>query len=314
MGDSGGGCVPSDPDLAAEYDVQEVLGEQFTRDLEFLELRAVEIDRCNTQTALKLTEATRKVLLPGNLQYVRMCKPIDQQRLLLIYGRDSEAPFRSEFEQNGIQIHSERTVKVPRHSPSTLEQYHQWSKHWPLKYLKPSVTPLKITKALKDKMLGMIQTALKESRNNQGKAVCIITHNDRIIAKAVDERDANILDHAALLAIRKVAQLQKNDPKRMYNAKRRFTGSHNGSDNAAEPEAEEPADDVEIPDYLCTQCEVYMSHEPCCMCAMALLHSRVASVAFFHPNALIGALGSVHSIHNTRQLNHHFRAFAIKRI
>ncbi|GBE62509.1 conserved plasmodium [Babesia ovata] len=263
MEESGGGCVPSDADFAAEYDVQEILGEQFTRGLEFLELKAIEIDRCHTQTALKLTEATRKVMLPGNLQYVRMCKAIDQQRLLLIYGRDSEVPFRSEFESQGIQIYGERTVKVPRYSPSTLEQYHQWSKHWPLKYLKPSVTPVKITKSLKDKILSMIEATLIESRNNQDKAVCIITHNDRIIAKAVDERDTNILNHAALLAVRKVAQLQKNDPKRMSNAKRRFTGSHNGSGNAEASVAEEPTDDVEIPDYLCTQCEVYMSHEPC---------------------------------------------------
>ncbi|GIX64840.1 tRNA-specific adenosine deaminase-like protein 3 [Babesia caballi] len=146
MADPGEGCAASDADFVAGLEVEEVLGEQFTRDIEFLELKAIEIDRCHTQRALQLTESARKVMLPGNLQYVRMCKALDAQRLLLIYGRSDEMPFRVDLEQRGIQIHAVHTVKVPRYSPSTVEQYQQWSKYWPLKFLKPSVTPVRITR------------------------------------------------------------------------------------------------------------------------------------------------------------------------
>merc|ERR1711890_120645 len=36
--------------------------------------------------------------------------------------------------------------------------------------------------------------------------------------------------------------------------------------------------------YLLTKYDVYLSHEPCIMCAMALVHSRVARVFFAQPS------------------------------
>lgn len=306
------GCLHEDrvrsaSDLYAHLKVEEVLGEEFTRGIEFLELKAIEIDRRHTQRALQLTESIRSVLLPCNLQYLRMCKALNEERLLLLYGRSDEMPFRDDLESAGIHIHAVHSVKVPRYAPCTMDQYQQWSVHWPLRYLKPGLTPLEITPSLREKMLGMITAVIKESEEHQGRGVCFITFKDRIIAKAVDEREENILSHSALLAVRKVAEMQQSSPHLMSNAKRRFTG-----ERPAACEQGTAVSSIHLPDYLCTHCEVFMSHEPCCMCAMALLHSRVESVTFFHPNPRIGALGSVHSIHNTRQLNHHFRAFAVK--
>ncbi|KAK1442371.1 hypothetical protein BgAZ_404010 [Babesia gibsoni] len=306
--EGGQNCQSLDADdIVARYDVVEIVGEQFTRDIEFQELKAIEIDRQHTQHALQLTESTRKVMLPGNLQYVRMCKALDDKRLLLIYGRSDEMPFRDTLESHGIQIHAVHTVKVPKYSPCTKEQFKSWSAFWPLKYLKPGLTPVKITPATKEKMISMIAQVLRDSSENEGGCVCYITFKDRIIAKSVDERRENILNHAALLAVRKVADMQRRGPNLMSNSKRRYTGEKSDSEGPGDAFT-----DVEIPDYLCTQCEVFMSHEPCCMCAMALLHSRVASVTYFYPNPSIGGLGSVHSLHNTRQLNHHFRAFRVK--
>lgn len=293
--------------VCVHCDVVEVVGEEFVRDIEFLELKAMEIDRKHTQQAMTLTEPIRKVTLPDNLQYVRMCKPLSEDRLLLIYGRSEDTPFRDLLHRHGINIYSVHTVKVPRYSPRTMEQYKNWSVHWPLKYLKPSVTPLKITPPIRQKMLTMMAEVLKESRNNNGRVVCHIAFKDRIIAKALDEQNKNILSHAALLAVRKVADMQYRDPKLMVKAKRRATGDQ------AEPYSVDGSQiHAEIPDYLCTQCEVFISHEPCCMCAMGLLHSRVATVTYFYPNPSIGALGSVHSLHTTPKLNHHFRVFMIK--
>ncbi|XP_049542158.1 probable inactive tRNA-specific adenosine deaminase-like protein 3 [Anopheles darlingi] len=63
--------------------------------------------------------------------------------------------------------------------------------------------------------------------------------------------------------------------------------------------------------YLCTGYDVYLTHEPCIMCAMALTHSRVRRVFYHHLNAHVGALGSLVKLHTIKELNHRYEAFRI---
>ncbi|KAF9899752.1 adenosine deaminase, tRNA-specific 3 [Linnemannia zychae] len=58
--------------------------------------------------------------------------------------------------------------------------------------------------------------------------------------------------------------------------------------------------------YLCTGYDVFLTHEPCVMCSMALVHSRVGRVFYTVPMASSGGLGSQHKIHSHPNLNHHF--------
>lgn len=61
--------------------------------------------------------------------------------------------------------------------------------------------------------------------------------------------------------------------------------------------------------YLLTGVTVFMSHEPCLLCAMSLLHSRVREVYFVRPSPGAGGCGSVFRVHEDGGLNHRFEVF-----
>lgn len=61
--------------------------------------------------------------------------------------------------------------------------------------------------------------------------------------------------------------------------------------------------------YLCTSYDCYTVREPCAMCAMALVHSRVRRVIFCVPDEAHGALGGSFRLHGQRSLNHHYQVY-----
>ena len=54
-----------------------------------------------------------------------------------------------------------------------------------------------------------------------------------------------------------------------------------------------------------TECEMYVTLEPCAMCAGAIVHSRLARVYIGAPDIKTGACGSVMNILADKHLNHH---------
>ncbi len=57
--------------------------------------------------------------------------------------------------------------------------------------------------------------------------------------------------------------------------------------------------------YRLPECEVFVTLEPCAMCAMALLHARVKRVVFGARDPKAGAAGSVIDVFGNATLNHH---------
>lgn len=117
-----------------------------------------------------------------------------------------------------------------------------------------------------------------------------------VLARATSSSGAHPLRHAVMNLIDSVARLQGG--------------------GAWDPPAQLEGIDVDLDavqvdagdGYLLTGCDVYLSHEPCMMCAMALVHSRVRR-AFFVDQSSNGAFSTVVKLHLVKELNHSFEVF-----
>jgi tRNA(adenine34) deaminase len=57
--------------------------------------------------------------------------------------------------------------------------------------------------------------------------------------------------------------------------------------------------------YRLTGCTLYVTLEPCAMCAGAIMHARIARVVYGAPDPKTGACGSVVDLFEQARLNHH---------
>jgi tRNA-specific adenosine deaminase 3 len=135
-------------------------------------------------------------------------------------------------------------------------------------------------------------------RANQHPIACHVTDSfhplihspsslPKTLVRAHDTRlsTRNILSHAASNAIDAVAILDRQNLRAP----------------ALLPELPAP--------YLLTGLTVFMSHEPCLLCTMSLLHSRIANLFYVKKSPGSGGCGSVYGVHEDGGLNHRFEVW-----
>ncbi|KAI0223210.1 hypothetical protein LSAT2_025554 [Lamellibrachia satsuma] len=126
-----------------------------------------------------------------------------------------------------------------------------------------------------------------------GAVIVDPTSND-IVAVSHDKQSHHPLQHAVMTCVDQVAHSQGAGAWQMQEEHFYHRDPVEVCQNLA--------------DYLCTGFDLYVTHEPCVMCAMALVHSRIHRVFYAHPTQG-GALGTCYKVHVQAGLNHHFECF-----
>ncbi|KAA3681034.1 tRNA-specific adenosine deaminase 3 [Paragonimus westermani] len=147
---------------------------------------------------------------------------------------------------------------------------------WLKRVLALSKNPLQDSKDLRPSCAGVACTPCA--------AVIVDPKTDHLLAEAPTSGKvvpiSSYLDHAVMLAIAEVAHHQRS------------------------------YDKVNATAYLCTGLDAYVSTEPCLMCAMALVHSRIRRVFCCTRLPRAGGFTNNLRIHAEKKLNHRFLVFA----
>ncbi|KAL8619697.1 hypothetical protein ACOMHN_025783 [Nucella lapillus] len=221
-------------------------------------------------------------------------------------------------------------VKVPCHAPLTRKQYEDATLYWPVTFHEDKRIARLLTGTFFSKReVNNIRAYLKQAkvmadiaqRKGQGSNGIVIMDptQDAVIAKGHSLTSHNPLLHAAVAGVDLVARSQggglwniaDEDQYFLPMASSSLASSSSASSSSSMTTAGESGD-VQPKDktgpYLCTGYHAYMAVEPCPMCSMALLHSRVSRV-FYSASQADGALGSRYKLHTIPSLNHHFEVF-----
>ncbi|XP_069087552.1 probable inactive tRNA-specific adenosine deaminase-like protein 3 isoform X2 [Pleurodeles waltl] len=318
------------------WEILPVLSEEECQGVELLPAYAAPI-LCKKETSRLVKEVSAIYPLPGlqHLKRVRACKeeprqhdveiliclasPLQKEESALSL-RELLPTVKAECSSLGEPF----VVQVPARPPLTRPQFRESSAHWPTSFHENKL----VTKALdgqlfsweeKNRMQKYMDQAIQAAKCGAAigmeavGAVVVNSSTGAVIAVGHDCRQGcNPLLHASIVGIDLVSHAQGGG---VYNydiyPDCKFFLSPNNNECAEIDAVDSPAGThptaVGLP-YICTGFDLYVTREPCTMCAMALLHSRIQRVFYGTPSP-DGALGSKYRIHSRRDLNHHFDVF-----
>ncbi|CCE63557.1 hypothetical protein TPHA_0F00710 [Tetrapisispora phaffii CBS 4417] len=261
----------------------------------FKEKNILKIILCSAQLHDENSRLLLENLLNGYNNHVNIENESIEVNDKINDNKNRRKPLPKAFQFNNLDC----IYSIPLNLPPTKDIMIEWSKKfWPLNWCgNPN------DQILNDMEFNInwIRSHLKNIsklaselgiQNTNKKSIPVVTSfvsplDPTDIITTIDEREnLNPLDHSIMCGIKRVSELERS--RRIQNKQQ----------------------DV---NYLCLNFDVYTTHEPCSMCSMALIHSRIKRLIFIKPMKKTGCLkpdsGDGYCMQDNKNLNSKYEVF-----
>ena len=233
--------------------------------------------------------------LPKDLLFLKRVK-VSEDRALVIIRVTEEKHVKDLDCITGLSQQEYLSAEVPSRPPRTRRQFEFARKYWPCHFHEDKRIEAIVHKSLPeiwghnffDRHCQNIERVLKGVEKTAAAGVVFDPKSDRVVAEATESEEK--LRHCCMNLIDCVAH------------------AHGGGVWPLKGQVEK---DCNQEAYLLTGYDVYLSHEPCIMCSMALVHSRAARVFFSQVSPLYGGLYSKTRLQTIKALNHTFEVYKV---
>ncbi|PPQ89643.1 hypothetical protein CVT25_013830 [Psilocybe cyanescens] len=206
-------------------------------------------------------------------------------------------------------------LSVPISSALTLPSLNLKSALWPTMYTprrkdEPEPWTRRKLRWAWDAMKRAVETAIEAQSENDDLPIAAHIPTPYVLQDNTEVQSSSLtflasdtrrsthhpLRHSSTNAIRKMADYRASQADSRIDAPQ--------TDLAGSPSAQ--GESQNGTNYLLTDHTFFVTHEPCIMCSMALLHSRVKEVVYLYPMPLTGGCGGSACLPTLRGVNHRF--------
>lgn len=218
-----------------------------------------------------VAKSTKEFPIPGWIKRIRTNREDKAHQLLITQKLDEPGLFERILQFYSIQPDDISIVELPTNPPPSRKIFNDWSRlYWPMSYRK-------ITEEVVPVDLTFLSTLTPFSSCTKSRSIIASPDGD-IILSAASNTESHPLKHEIMVCIDEISRIRSIGP-------------------------------VSVDNYLCKGLDLYTWREPCVMCGMALVHSRVARVFIRERRAVGGAFGSPYGIQSRKGLNHHYKVY-----